>query len=142
MQLHQLKPQHELKDKKPRVGRGGKRGTSSGKGTKGQKSRAGRRIRPAERDFIQRLPKLRGIKNKPRPKLDVINVEDLEKYSNNGVVNEKILGKKVKVLGNGEIKKPITVEGLPVSLSAKGKIEAAGGRVIASNKEGIENSKP
>ena len=130
MQLHELKPQHALKDKKTRVGRGGKRGTTAGKGTKGQKARAGHRIRPAERDFIQRLPKLRGIKNKPRSKLDVINVEDLEKYSQNGVVTEKILGRKVKVLGNGEIKKSITVEGLSVSLSAKGKIEAAGGKVL------------
>lgn len=65
MQLHQLKPDHDLRAKK-RVGRGGKRGTTSGKGTKGQKSRSGHRIRPAERDLIQRLPKLRGFKNKTK----------------------------------------------------------------------------
>lgn len=63
MQLHQLKPDHSGMSKK-RVGRGGKRGTFSGKGTKGQHARAGHRIRPAERDFIQRLPKLRGVGNK------------------------------------------------------------------------------
>ncbi len=62
MQLHQLQSNHPNYGKK-RVGRGGKRGTTSGRGTKGQHSRAGRRIRPAERDFIQRLPKLRGIGN-------------------------------------------------------------------------------
>lgn len=62
MQLYQLKPDHARKTDK-RVGRGGKRGTYSGKGTKGQHSRAGHRIRPAERDFIQRLPKLRGVGN-------------------------------------------------------------------------------
>jgi len=62
MQLHQLQANHPNYGKK-RVGRGGKRGTASGRGTKGQHSRAGRRIRPAERDFIQRLPKLRGVRN-------------------------------------------------------------------------------
>ena len=131
MQLHTLQPQHELKDKKPRVGRGGKRGTTSGKGTKGQKARAGRRIRPAERDYIQRLPKIRGIKNKPiTPKLDVLNVGDLDNYAQNGKVSAEVLGKKVKILGDGEIKAAITVEGLPVSGPAKEKIEAAGGKVL------------
>lgn len=63
MQLHTLQPLHALKDKK-RIGRGGKRGTYSGRGQKGQRSRAGRKIRPALRDLIQRLPKLRGAGNK------------------------------------------------------------------------------
>ena len=67
MQLYELKPNHKNKKHK-RVGRGGKRGTTSGKGTKGQKSRAGHRIRPAERDLIQRLPKLKGFNNKPKGK--------------------------------------------------------------------------
>lgn len=65
MQLHEIQPFHKNRDKK-RVGRGGKRGVTSGRGTKGQRARAGHRIRPAERDLIQRLPKLRGFKNKPR----------------------------------------------------------------------------
>lgn len=60
MQLHQLKPLHPNKRPKPRVGRGGKRGTYSGRGQKGQRARAGHRIRPASRDLLQRLPKLRG----------------------------------------------------------------------------------
>jgi len=67
MQLHDLKPLHPNKSSK-RVGRGGKRGTTSGRGTKGQRARAGHRIRPAERDLIQRLPKLRGFANKPKRK--------------------------------------------------------------------------
>ena len=62
MQLHQLKPDHSRVTEK-RIGRGGKRGTYSGRGTKGQHARSGHRIRPAERDFIQRLPKLRGVGN-------------------------------------------------------------------------------
>lgn len=131
MQLHEIKPKHELKAKKPRVGRAGKRGTTSGKGQKGQKSRSGRRIRPAERDYIQRLPKLRGLKNKPRDgKLGVLNINELEKYAEKGIISEKVLGKKVKILGDGEIKMAITVEGLPVTGSAKQKIEAAGGKVL------------
>ncbi len=130
MQLHQLQPQHPLKAKKPRVGRGGKRGTTSGKGQKGQKSRAGRRIRPAERDYIQRLPKLRGLKNKPNTfKLELLNVKDLEKYAKDGLINAEILGKKVKILGGGEIKKALIVSGLSFSKSAKEKIEKAGGKV-------------
>ncbi len=130
MQLHELKPKHTLKSKKPRVGRAGKRGTTSGKGQKGQKARAGRKMRPAERDFYMRLPKLRGIKNKPSgAAMEVINVGELGHFAKDGVVSEKILGRKVKVLGEGEIKTKVTVDGLPVSESAKQKIEAAGGNV-------------
>jgi len=61
--LHEIKLEKPNKTKK-RVARGGKRGTTAGRGQKGQKSRAGRRIRPAERDLVNRLPKLRGYKNK------------------------------------------------------------------------------
>jgi large subunit ribosomal protein L15 len=65
MDLNNIRPLHAGKDEK-RVGRGGKRGTTAGRGTKGQKARSGHCIRPAERDLIQRLPKLRGYKNKPK----------------------------------------------------------------------------
>jgi large subunit ribosomal protein L15 len=60
MQLHEIKG---LKNKeKKRVGRGGKRGTYCGRGIKGQKARAGAKIRPALRDFIKKIPKLRGYR--------------------------------------------------------------------------------
>src|SRR3989338_5787291 len=76
------------KYKKPRVGRGGKRGTTAGKGTKGQKARAGRRIRPAERDYIQRLPKLRGFNNKSlRVKPLALNLKFLEKAVDGATVS-------------------------------------------------------
>lgn len=65
MELHDLRPLHANETKK-RIGRGGKRGTTAGRGTKGQKARSGHVIRPAERDLIQRLPKLRGYANKPK----------------------------------------------------------------------------
>lgn len=114
---------------KKRIGRGGKRGTTSGRGTKGQKSRSGHRIRLAKRDLLIRFPKLRGYKNKSiHKKLDIINISDLEK-SKETIFSEKNLGK-VKILGNGELKKSVTVQGIPVSKSAREKIEKAGGKII------------
>lgn len=137
MQLHELKPTNKNKDKK-RIGRGGKRGTTSGRGQKGQKSRSGHRIKRAERELIQRLPKLRGFRNKPlEEKSMAVNISSLEKISGN-LVNKQTLiesglirktDKNVKILGNGEIKKAFQIEGLKVSESAKKKIEAAGGSV-------------
>ena len=138
MQLHELKSQFKKKSKK-RVGRGGKRGTTSGKGQKGQKSRAGHRIKPAEREMIQRLPKLRGIKNKPlKERAVAVNLGDLEKKIAAGLVNREALmkaglirksDKEVKILGNGELKKSLQFQGLKISKSAKQKTEAAGGKV-------------
>src|SRR3989344_1847124 len=116
MQLHTLKRNNPLKEAAPRIARGGKRGHTSGRGQKGQRSRSGHRIRPALRELIQRLPKLRGHKNKPKSdKLDVLNVNDLEKRALNGVISKETLGGKFKILGGGEIKKAVTVNGLPVS---------------------------
>jgi len=139
MQLHELKSQFKKKNKK-RVGRGGKRGTYSGKGQKGQKSRAGHRIKPAEREMIQRLPKLKGLKNKSLQKKPVIiKIEDLNKKIEGGLINREVLikaglmgksDKKIKILGNGEIKKIFQIEGLKISENAKKKIEAAGGKIV------------
>lgn len=114
--------------KKKRVARGGKRGTTAGRGTKGQKSRSGHRIRPAERDLLIRIPKLRGYKNKPLgTKPRAVNVGDLDKMTETSF-NRKNLGN-VKILGEGDLKKKVTIEGLPVSKSAKAKIEKAGGTI-------------
>jgi len=139
MQLHQLQSTHKSKTKK-RVGRGGKRGTYSGKGQKGQKSRSGHRVRPAERDLILRLPKLRGFKFKPlKSKPAVINIDDFADKIKSDIIDRNVLlqaglirksQRRVKILGNGEIKRPITVQGLEISDKAKRKIEAAGGKII------------
>lgn len=113
-----------------RVGRGGKRGTSSGRGTKGQKSRSGHRIRPAERDLLIRLPKLRGYRNKSiSSKIRGVNVGQLEKMEGTEF-SATNLGN-VKILGAGELTKKVSVKGLTVSKSAKEKIEKAGGSVTA-----------
>lgn len=130
MLIHEIKINHPRKYKKTRVGRGGKRGTTAGHGTKGQKSRAGHRIRPAGRDLIQRLPKLRGSSNLAKSqKLPVINVGDLDKIIKGEVVSAKTIGG-VKILGGGDVKRAFTIEGLRLSKSAKQKIESAGGKII------------
>ena len=145
MQLHQLSSKN--KKRRQRIGRGGKRGSYSGRGVKGQKSRAGRRIRPAERDLIIRLPKRRGFTNKPKgPKATVFNLEELvfKLKAHTGskfptILNLAFLKQaellpmnfrgEVKILGDGEIKIPVTVRGLAVSKNAKMKIEKAGGTI-------------
>lgn len=141
-----------LKGKKKRVqriGRGGKRGTTSGRGTKGQKSRAGRRIRPALRDLIIRIPKRRGFRNKTKSdKPAVLNLSDLKGktkllmgdskhliLSRDILKGAKMIDQKfngnIKLLGNGDIDFPMTVRGIEVSKSAKEKIEKAGGKIEA-----------
>lgn len=143
MQTHQLKRPKGNQSKRPRVGRGGKRGTTAGKGTKGQKARAGHRIRPAIRDLIQRLPKRRGYgKNRARTvnsekiKLRAISLSALEKLSVEKITNEVLrkeglLKRKesAKILNTGEITKKISVENVAISAKAKEKIEKAGGSV-------------
>ena len=138
MQLHTLKST-DRKYKKPRVGRSGKRGTYSGRGTKGQKARAGHRIRPADRDLILRLPKLRGFKNRPvGEKPQIVNLKDLEKKVASNIINPKTLAeaqliknprKGVKILGDGQVKKALIFENVSVSKQARRKIETAGGKI-------------
>ena len=139
MQLHELKPNNKNREKK-RIARGGKRGTTSGIGQKGQKSRSGHRIRPAERDLIQRLPKLRGFRNKSLiAKPVIVDIADLEKKIEGNLINKKVLidagfirkaDNNIKILGNSEVKKGFQIEGIKVSESVKKKIEAAGGKIL------------
>ena len=97
-------------------------------------------MRPAERDIILRLPKRRGFRNRPHgPKSFPINLGLFKKFE--GVVDKAALEKagfwnsrsrrEPKILGTGEILKPIVVKGIKVSQSAKIKIEKAGGKVMA-----------
>jgi large subunit ribosomal protein L15 len=143
MQLNYLKPTYSKKNKK-RVGRGGKRGTYSGRGQKGQRARAGRRLKPALRELIYRLPKLRGVKNKPlKPKPKIFQVGELEKIFNRELIDKKAFlesgliknrSEVVKILGGGTVSKALTVKGLSLSKSAIKKIETAGGKVIIDSK--------
>lgn len=119
--------------RRQRVARGGKRGTTAGRGTKGQKSRSGHRIRPAERDYLIRIPKRRGLRHPSlQEKPTAVNVGDLEK-SPKDTFSKADLGN-VKILGGGDLTRKITVENLPVSKSARLKIEKAGGRITQSLK--------
>lgn len=132
MQLHQIKPSYKPRSRK-RVGRGGKRGTYSGRGIKGQKARAGAKIRPEIRDFIKKIPKKRGYRFKAiKPKPEIVNLKDLEKYFNEGdlVSPETLLEKglisrikgrtpEVKILGAGELKKKLKIENCKMSKSAE-----------------------
>lgn len=143
MQLHQLKPLHK-KQRRKRIGRGGKRGTFSGRGSKGQKSRSGKRLKPIIRELIKRYPKLRGYKfNKRIQKSALVDLELLEKnFDNSSLITPEILFEKglirkmkgriptVKILGNKDIKKAFNVSNIIVSKSAKEKIEKPGGKVL------------
>jgi len=142
MQLHHIQRNRGERRKK-RIGRGGKRGSYSGRGIKGQKSRAGRRIRPADRDLLIRLPKQRGFSNRLKnPKPVVLNIKDLVNIAakhEHATIDIEVLKKisllpksyrgTVKILAQGELKKPINIKGLLVSESAKMKIEKAGGTI-------------
>ncbi|MDP3975119.1 MAG: 50S ribosomal protein L15 [Candidatus Jorgensenbacteria bacterium] len=138
MQLHELRSTYKRASRK-RVGRGGAHGKTSGRGEKGQKARAGHRIRPAERDLLQRLPKLRGIKH-PRltPAAAIVTLLDLEKRFKGTEVTRDALTTQgfmvrptdpVKVLGGGKLIRALRVVNVPVSESAKKAILAAGGTV-------------
>ncbi len=147
MQLHDLQPKTKNRSTKY-VGRGGKRGKTSGRGTKGQKARAGHSIRPAIRDIIKKLPKLRGHGvNRAKTINDsvianaVVNLAVLdevfsanekvtpETLKSKGVISIKKGNKKraVKILGTGELSKKLLFSGCEVSKNAKLKIEKAGG---------------
>lgn len=142
MQLYQLKPSHKKKKKK-RIGRGGKRGTYSGRGIKGQKARAGAKFQPAIRELIKKYPKLRGYRFNPRTlNVAVVNINILEKkFKEKEKITPKVLismglirkikGRvpRVKILGKGDIKKALIIEGCEISKQAKEKIEKAGGEV-------------
>ncbi len=142
MQIHQLNPIHKP-TKTMRIGRGGKRGSYSGKGIKGQTSRSGHNFEPLIRGLIKRYPKLKGYRAFRRiSDLAVVNVGVLDKnFKSKEVVNPEILiGKKiirriggktprVKILGAGETKKALNVQGCEASKSAKEKIIKAGGKV-------------
>ncbi len=141
MQLNTLRSKTKFR-RGQRIGRGGKRGTTAGRGTKGQKARAGHKIRPQLRDFIKRLPKLRGSKFRSfRPKSQAVSLAALERHFPDGemVTIEKLVLKgivrrehgkmpRVKILGN-KIGKKLSVVGVEASRPARAAIDKAGGSI-------------
>jgi len=148
MQLHELRPTAVKKTAK-RIGRGGKRGKTSGRGGKGQTARTGNSTRPEMRDFIKKLPKLRGhgknrsrTVNGERVLAFPVNLNRLEAaFATGEIVSPKTLvaagvvetvSKRpplVKILATGEITKKLTIQGCQISAAAQAKIEKAGGTV-------------
>ena len=143
MKLHELTPAAGSKSDVKRVGRGpgSGNGKTAGMGHKGQKARAGRGMRPGfeggQMPLQRRLPK-RGFNNIFAASIVTVNVSDLErKFSDgdtvdaaalkaSGLIKKELDG--VKVLGNGELTKKLTVKVNAYSEAAKAKIEAAGGK--------------
>ena len=143
MKLHELSPATGSKKEVKRIGRGAGsgQGKTAGKGHKGQKARAGRGMRPGfeggQMPLQRRVPK-RGFVNIFGKEFSIVNVSALDQSFEDGAVVdidaliEKGLVKKVldgvKILGNGEISKKLTVQVNAYSEAAKQKIEAAGGK--------------
>ncbi|HOA16095.1 MAG TPA: 50S ribosomal protein L15 [Bacillota bacterium] len=144
MKLHELRPPEGSKKERHRVGRGHGSGweRTAGKGQKGQKSRSGGVKGPAfeggQTPLSRRIPK-RGFNNKFRIEYAVVNISQLdEKFESGAQVKLEdfytsglVKGRynMVKVLGDGEITKPLTVSAHKFSESAAEKIKAAGGSV-------------
>lgn len=141
--LNQLKPVDGARHSKKRVGRGigSGLGKTAGKGSKGQNARSGGGVRlgfeGGQLPLFQRLPKI-GFNNPSRKVYAVVNIEDLNRFEDGavvdtfalveaGLVNKTLDG--VKVLGQGELSKKLTVKVNKVSASAKAAIENAGGTV-------------
>ena len=142
MKVHELSPAAGSTKEAKRIGRGhgSGQGKTAGKGHKGQKARAGRGMRPGfeggQMPLQRRIPK-RGFNNIFAKEIVAINVGSLNAFEDGAVVNNDALIEAgiikkvcdgVKVLGNGEITKKLTVQVAAFSESAKQKIEAAGGK--------------
>ena len=142
MQIHDLSPVKGSThvDKRKGRGHGTGNGKTAGRGHKGQKARSGGGVRigfeGGQMPLARRIPK-RGFHNIFAKPLESVNVSALNKFEDGAVVDaqalleSRILSKcvyGVKILGNGEITKKLTVKANAFSESAKAKIEAAGGK--------------
>lgn len=142
MKLHELSPAEGSTKESKRIGRGhgSGQGKTAGKGHKGQNARSGGGVRPGfeggQMPLARRIPK-RGFNNIFGTTYAVINVSDLEQFVDGTVVDAELLTaagivKKtcdgIKVLGNGEVSKKLTVKVAAFSQTAKEKIEKAGGK--------------
>ncbi|MCU0312221.1 MAG: 50S ribosomal protein L15 [Acidimicrobiales bacterium] len=140
MKIHDLKPPAGANRRRKRVGRGigGKGGKTAGRGTKGQGARgtipAG--FEGGQMPLHMRMPKLRGFNNPFRVEYQALNLDVLDASGLDVADPETLLGKSlvgkgslVKVLGRGEITRPVTVKAHAFSASARAAIVAAGGTV-------------
>ena len=142
MKLNELSPAAGSAKASFRKGRGAGSGNgkTAGKGHKGQNARSGGGVRPGfeggQLPLYRKLPK-RGFKNRFAVNYAIVNVEALNAFDNGAVVDAaaliaaKLVRKEldgIKILGNGELTKALTVKATVFSATAKEKIEAAGGK--------------
>lgn len=142
MKLHELAPAEGAKKYRKRVGRGNGsgHGTYSGRGLKGQKSRSGGQINPrfegGQVPLVLRLPHKRGFTNIFKKQFHLVNVDALDRFEAGSEVTPEALAAaglvrdtklQVKLLGDGELSKPLTIRVHKWSGSAQRKVEAAGG---------------
>ena len=142
MKLHELSPAPGSNRASFRVGRGAGSGNgkTAGKGHKGQKARSGGGVRPGfeggQMPLQRRLPK-RGFNNIFATKYAIVNLSDLNRFEDGAVVDAQALKDAgivknamdgIKVLGNGELTKKLTVNAAKFSATAKESIEKAGGK--------------
>lgn len=144
MRIDTITPAPNARTSAKRLGRGigSGLGKTSGKGHKGQWARSGGGVRPGfeggQMPLTRRLPK-RGFTNIFKKEYNIVNLSDLEAFEANTVIDEQllldtgVLSKAqpygLKVLGNGELTKALTVKAAKFSESAKAAIEKAGGKV-------------
>jgi large subunit ribosomal protein L15 len=145
MRIADLKPPKGSNHRRTRLGRGHGSGKvkTSGRGQKGQKARTGAGI-PAyfeggQMRLARRLPILRGFDNPFRKEFGIVNVEQLEEWDGDTEINPETLvaqrflraneAELVKILGDGELTRKLTVRVHKCSASARQKIEAAGGHI-------------
>jgi large subunit ribosomal protein L15 len=147
MKLHELRPPKGCRKKRKRLGKGPASGYGGtcGKGTKGQSCRSGSKVYPwfegGQMPLQRRIPK-RGMKPRKRTRFQIVNVNDLNRFKDNSIVDIIQLKKKgvvnkrslpVKILGDGSLKKKLTVKANSFSKSAKEKIVALGGEIEIIN---------
>ena len=144
MKQNELRPPRGAKRARKRIGRGdgSGHGSFSGRGMKGQNSRSGGGVRPnfegGQNPITKALPMMRGFTNIFRKEFSVVNLDRLAAFPANTEVTPQLMAESgivknlklpVKVLGRGELERPLTVEAHKFSGSARQKIEAAGGSV-------------
>lgn len=151
MRLHDLRPAPGAHRQRRRIGRGwgSGRGKTGGRGSKGQNARAGGGVHPrfegGQNPISERLPHRRGFRQPRRREYTAINVSSLKAFEAGGEVTPELLRarglvktseERIKVLGDGELDRPLTVVAHRFSASARQKIEAAGGSVRMLEGEG------
>jgi len=144
LKLCDIKPNKKSIKKDKRVGRGNSsgHGTTSGRGSKGQLARSGGSVRlgfeGGQMPLHRRVPHLKGFKNTRKKEFNIVNVGVLNKFTDGEVIDFELLLKNgyimkekspLKILGNGNLSKKLTVKANYFSKSAVEKIEAAGGKV-------------